>query len=77
MACIYNPEVAKIGFDKAIESESVMETDQHSEDSGNGSCKIRNATNSNLLLHITTDIVGLLQRDYIETDIRPTKSSLD
>jgi hypothetical protein len=77
MACIYNPEDAKIGFGKAIDSESVMETDQHSEDSGNSSCKIWNAIDSNLLLHITIDIMGLLQRDYIETDIRPTKSSLD
>jgi hypothetical protein len=77
MACIYNPKDEKIGFDIAIDSESVMETNQRSKDSGNGSCKIQNAIDSNLLLHITIDIVGLLQRDYIETGIRPTKSSLD
>jgi hypothetical protein len=69
MACIYSSEDAKIGFSKAMDLESVMETYQHSKDSRNGSHKIRNATNSNLLLAITIDIVGLLQSDYIETDI--------
>jgi hypothetical protein len=39
--------------------------------------KFRNVTDSDLLLPIITNIVGLLQRDYIETDIRPTKTSLD
>jgi hypothetical protein len=41
MARIYSPEDAKIGFGKVMESESVMETDQHSEDSGSGSHEVR------------------------------------
>jgi hypothetical protein len=41
MAHIYNPDDAKIGFNKVMGSESVMEIDQHSEDLGNGSCKVQ------------------------------------
>jgi hypothetical protein len=41
MARIYILKDAKIGFGKVMESESVMEIDQHSRDSGSGSCEVQ------------------------------------
>jgi hypothetical protein len=40
MAHIYSPKDAKIGFSEVMEFKSVMETYQHSEDSGSSSREI-------------------------------------
>ena len=62
MAHIYSPGDEKIDFVGVMGLKSVMETDQHSGNSGNGSLK---TTGSDLFLPIITDTMGLIQRVYI------------
>ena len=63
MARIYSLGDEKINFTRVMELKSVMETDQHSRNSENGS---RKQNDSDLLLPIITDTLGLIQRVYID-----------
>ena len=62
MALIYSLGDEKIDFLRVIELKLVMEMDQHSRNSGKVYGKTRN---SDLLLPIITDTVGLIRKVYI------------
>ena len=62
MARIYSLGDEKINFIGVMELKSVMEMDQHSKNSRNGSWS---TMDSDLLLSIIIDTVGLIQKVYI------------
>ena len=62
MARIYSPGGENIGFVGVMELKSVIKMDQHS---GNLGTVQRKTTDSDLLLPIITDTVGLIQKFYI------------